>query len=109
NQPSSYSMLALHVSPPPSPSTTLFRSNAGTVTFQVKNGATNVGSAVMSGTVSGGAASVTYSLPAGTAVGPYTIVATYNPSTNFTDSTDTKTNSSLEDLPDTPLVSKNTG
>jgi MBG domain (YGX type)/Bacterial Ig-like domain (group 3) len=64
---------------------------AGTVTFQVKNGATNVGSAVTSGTVSAGAASVIYSLPGGTAAGSYTIVATYNPSSNFTGSTNSAT------------------
>ena len=65
--------------------------NAGTVTFQVMNGATNVGSAVTSATVVAGAASVTYSLPLGTVVGAYTIVATYNPSANFVTSSDTKT------------------
>src|SRR5437773_8282027 len=70
-----------------------FRSvNAGSVTFQVKLGASNVGSAVTDTSVVAGAASVTYSLPAGTAVGGYTVVATYNPSTNFQTSSDsTKT------------------
>src|SRR5437773_2546690 len=70
-----------------SPYTTLFRSassvNAGSVTFQVKQGASNVGSAVTDTSVVAGAASVTYSLPAGTAAGGYTVVATYNPSTNL--------------------------
>src|SRR2546427_13094600 len=58
------------------------------VSFQVKNGSTNLGSPVTSGAVSGGAASVTYPLPAGTAAGSYTIVATYNPSSNFNGSSD---------------------
>lgn len=62
--------------------------NEGTVTFQVKNGATNVGSAVTSGTVSGGAASVNYALPAVTTPATYTIVATYNATANFAASSD---------------------
>jgi alpha-tubulin suppressor-like RCC1 family protein len=52
--------------------------NGGTVTFQLKNGAANVGTAVISTVVAAGAAGVTYSLPAGTAAGTYTIQATYN-------------------------------
>jgi hypothetical protein len=64
--------------------------NAGTVTFQVKTTGTtptNVGTAVTSGTVVNGVASVAYNLPSSAPVGSYTIVATYNPSTNFTGST----------------------
>src|SRR5206468_4216356 len=51
--------------------------NEGTVSFQVKNGVTNVGTAVVSSTVNAGAASVNYSLPAATPAGSYTIAATY--------------------------------
>ncbi|MDP9330215.1 MAG: Ig-like domain-containing protein, partial [Actinomycetota bacterium] len=88
---STYSEQAVNVTLSATVSAASSTVNAGTVTFQVKNGATNVGSAVTSGTVSTGAASVTYVLPAGTATGPYTIVATYNPSTNFTGSSGSAT------------------
>jgi hypothetical protein len=65
--------------------------NAGTVTFQVRNAANtaDVGVAVTDSTIVAGAAGVTYTLPAGTAVGGYLVVATYNPSGNFTGSSDT--------------------
>jgi hypothetical protein len=63
--------------------------NAGTVTFQVKDAGGNVGAAQTDTTVVAGAASVDYTLPAGTAAGDYTVVATYNPSDNFTGSSDT--------------------
>jgi hypothetical protein len=62
--------------------------NEGNVTFQLKNGANNVGSAVTSPTVSGGAASAQYTLPAGTVAGAYTIVATYAGAIDFLDSSD---------------------
>ena len=62
--------------------------NEGTVTFTVREGATVIGAPVTSGTVSGGAASVSYSLPAGTAVGTYTIQAMYNPGPDFEGSSD---------------------
>ncbi|MEI6235746.1 MAG: Ig-like domain repeat protein [Planctomycetota bacterium] len=62
--------------------------NEGTVTFQIKNGASNVGTAVTSATVSGGTASVTYALPAALAAQNYTIVATFNPTVNFETSSD---------------------
>nr|WP_125037004.1 PxKF domain-containing protein [Nocardioides sp. LS1] len=61
---------------------------AGTVSFQVKSGATNVGAAVTGAVSSAGVASVDYTLPAGTAVGEYTIVATYSGTGNFVGSTD---------------------
>jgi hypothetical protein len=64
------------------------RVNGGTVTFKVLRGATQLGAAVTSGPVSNGSASADYVLPGGTAVGPYTIVATYNPSANYTGSSD---------------------
>jgi cyclophilin family peptidyl-prolyl cis-trans isomerase len=62
--------------------------NAGTVTFTIFQGATQVGTPVTSGTVSGGAASVSYTLPANTASGTYTIQAVYNGATNFAPSSD---------------------
>ncbi|MGA3133881.1 MAG: Ig-like domain repeat protein [Terracidiphilus sp.] len=62
--------------------------NAGTVTFTVLNGGTQVGSAATSSTLSNGNASVNYTLPAGTASGTYTIQAVYSGSTNFTGSSD---------------------
>jgi len=62
--------------------------NAGTVTFAVFRGATQVGSSVISGTVSGGSASAMFVLPGGTGVGVYTITATYNAGGNFATSSD---------------------
>ena len=47
-----------------------------------------VGAPVTSTTVSGGAASATYTLPGNTLSGPYTIVATYKTGGNFAGSTD---------------------
>jgi hypothetical protein len=57
--------------------------NAGTVTFSVYNGSTQIGSSVTSGTVTGDAASVTYTLPAGTAIGAYSIHVSYSGTSNF--------------------------
>lgn len=57
--------------------------NQGTVTFQVKAGTTNVGSAVTSAPLTAGTASVSYVLPASTSPGDYTIEATYSGSSNF--------------------------
>ena len=57
--------------------------NQGTVTFQVKNGTTNVGAAVTSAVLTSGSASVTYLLPGGTAASTYTIQASYSGGTNF--------------------------
>jgi hypothetical protein len=62
--------------------------NVGTVTFTVFNGGTLVGAAVTSGTVTSGAASATYTLPGGTAVGAYSIQAVYNASAPFATSSD---------------------
>lgn len=62
----------------------------GTVTFTVKSGATVIGTATTSGTLtSSGTASVSYSLPAGTQAGAYTIDAEYNGGTGFAASGDT--------------------
>ena len=48
-----------------------------------------IGAPVTSGTVSGGAASATYTLPGNTAAGSYTVEAVYNPGASFTGSSDT--------------------
>jgi CSLREA domain-containing protein len=63
--------------------------NEGTVTFTLLNGATPVGTATTSSTVSNGSASVSYTVPAGTPVGTYTIKAVYNGDSNLSTSTDT--------------------
>ncbi len=62
--------------------------NAGTVTFTVLNGGIQVGTSTTSGTVTGGNATVSYTLPANTTGGTYTIQAIYSGSTDFTSSTD---------------------
>ncbi len=51
--------------------------NVGTVTFTVMDGSNVLGSPVQSGTVTGNAASASYSLPAGTPAGSYSITADY--------------------------------
>jgi len=51
--------------------------NQGTVTFTVMQGATVVGSPVTSGVVTNDTISVSYALPAGTAIGTYSITAEY--------------------------------
>jgi hypothetical protein len=56
--------------------------NAGTVTFTVQ------GTPVTSGTVTNGAASAVYTLPAGAAAGSYPITAAFSGSANFASSTD---------------------
>jgi len=62
--------------------------NEGTVTFTVLNGSTNVGSVVAP--VINGAANTTFTLPAGTPVGSYTLAVHYSDNTlgNFVDSGD---------------------
>jgi hypothetical protein len=62
--------------------------NAGTVTFVVSQGMTQVGTSVTSGTVSNGSASANFTLPGGTAAGTCTITATYNPGIGFAGSSD---------------------
>ncbi len=57
--------------------------NQGTVTFQVLDGAVNIGSPVTTSTVTSGSASATYLLPGGTSAKNYTIRATYSGGTNF--------------------------
>jgi len=68
--------------------------NAGTISFQILDGATPIGGPVVSSTVVQGGASVSYSVPGGTAAKVYTIRASYSGSTNFAgiiDSTQTLT------------------
>ena len=57
--------------------------DAGTVTFTVKRGATTIGTPTTSTAVAGGAVSVSYALPAGTAPGAYTFEAAYGGTGNF--------------------------
>jgi hypothetical protein len=52
--------------------------NEGTVTFTVLNGSTEVGLPVTTSTVSGGAASANFNLPAGTLPGTYTLRVQFN-------------------------------
>lgn len=70
-------------------STTTGTVNSGTVTFSVFNGATQIGSSTAAASVSNGAASANYTLPAGTPAATYTIHAVYSGATDFTGSTDT--------------------
>jgi len=60
---------------------------SGAVTFQLLSGGNNIGSAVL-GTVASGSATVTYTLPAGTVPGSYTVSASYNGSGAYQNSTD---------------------
>jgi hypothetical protein len=70
--------------------------NEGTVTFSVFNGSSQVGQAVTSATVNGGAATADIALPGGTSVGTYTIHAQYNdPIGNFLTSTNTNSPAGL--------------
>ncbi len=61
--------------------------NAGTVTFSVFNGATQIGSSAV-GTVSAGSASATYVLPGGSSAGTYSIHASFGGSGFFLASSD---------------------
>src|SRR5262249_45728164 len=64
--------------------------SAGIVTFQLTEGTSQVGAAVTSATVTTGATTVLYSLPPGTPVGNYSIIAKYNGTNNFLISSDVK-------------------
>jgi hypothetical protein len=64
--------------------------NEGSVTFTILSGGNAVGSPV-SANVAGGAASVTYTLPAGTSSGSYTIQAVFSDPVDFATSTGTNT------------------
>jgi hypothetical protein len=59
----------------------------GTVTFTIESGSTPIGSPI-NAMVSGGMASGSYTLPAGTAAGTYTIAASYSGVGNFATSAD---------------------
>ncbi len=61
--------------------------NKGTETFTILNGTTVIGTAVTVNVVNG-AAGASYTLPAGTAIGSYTIQAVYNGDANFLGYTD---------------------
>ena len=62
--------------------------NEGSVTFTILDGGTTIGTAT-SGSVTNGSASVSYTLPGGTAAKGYTIQADYHDATgNFADSSD---------------------
>ena len=61
--------------------------NEGSVTFTILSGGNPIGSAV-SATVSSGSATGSYSLPAGTSGGTYTIRAVYNGTADYGSSTD---------------------
>jgi hypothetical protein len=60
----------------------------GSVTFTLMNGTTPVGSSATSGTVSNGRASVTYTLPANTPAGNYSIQAAYSGTGTLSPSSD---------------------
>ena len=63
----------------------------GTVTFQVRRNGTDIGTAVTSSPLTNGIATVSYTLPAGTAATNYNLRATYNDGPKFTGSTGTGT------------------
>jgi hypothetical protein len=62
--------------------------NDGTITFQLTNGGTNVGSPVTSAAVKSNTASVNYAIPLGTSVGNYAVLASYNSGGTFAPSMD---------------------
>ncbi len=62
--------------------------SAGTVTFSVFNGMTQIGSSTGPAAVSNGSASANYTLPGGTAANTYTIVASYSGGGGFNSSSD---------------------
>ncbi len=62
--------------------------NEGTVTFQLKNGGTNLGTAVTSPVLSNGVAHVIYVLPGSTPAATYTIFADYSGTANINPSSD---------------------
>jgi hypothetical protein len=65
--------------------------NSGSVTFTVKQGTSTIGAPTTDNTIVAGAASVSYSLPAGTKAGSYTIEAEYTPGAGFNASSGTGT------------------
>lgn len=81
--------------------------NQGNVTFQVKDGATNIGTAETSATLATGSASVVYDLPGGTAAKTYTIQASYSGGTNFDPSSGSGT-LTVNAAPPTPVPTTTT-
>ncbi len=77
--------------------------NEGTVTFTLKDGAVTIGSATTSGTVTNGAASVSYNLPGNSRAGVYTINAVFNQSTNLNTSSD-----ATHTLSEAPVITSST-
>jgi CSLREA domain-containing protein len=61
---------------------------AGTVTFSVFNGGTQIGASTSPASVANGSASASYTLPGGTSPGSYSIVASYTGAGSFTSSSD---------------------
>ena len=78
--------------------------NEGIVTFQLKDGATNIGTAVTSPTVSAEPVSVSYTLPAGTLAKTYSIQASYGVGTNFSNSSDTAKTLTIQKASTTTLA-----
>ena len=76
---------------------------SGAVTFTILNNGLTVGSPV-NANVSAGVASTTYVLPAGEAIGTYTIDAVFNGTTYFTSSSDISHTLSITQPPATQLV-----
>ena len=62
--------------------------SGGTVTFTILQGTTDVGSPTMANVTAGTTGSTSYTLPAGTALGTYTIQAAYNGTADFLGSSD---------------------
>jgi subtilisin family serine protease len=79
--------------------------NQGSVTFTVKDGATVVGSPT-SGSVTGGNASVSFTLPGGAAAKTYQIAAAYTsgPTGNFADSADDSRTLTVNSAPVTVAI-----
>ncbi len=77
---------------------------AGTVTFTVSSGTTQIGTAVGNVAVSNGTASASYTIPAGTAAGDYTVTAVYSGTTNFSASTSTTGTLTISPAPGTLAI-----
>jgi probable HAF family extracellular repeat protein/YVTN family beta-propeller protein len=77
----------------------------GTVTFRVRQGSTDIGSPATSPALTNGVAAASYSLPAGTPVGSYTIEATYNDGAKFTASSGNATLTVQKAATSTAIVS----
>jgi hypothetical protein len=78
--------------------------NVGTVTFAVFSGSTPIGTPVTSSTVGANAAKATFTVPADTPAGTYTIQATYNGGPNFLASAIATGTLTLDLSPVLPLI-----